>query len=316
MPGVAAAGSAQGIPFSGWNLQTEMTFEGRPAPRKGEEFVSHFQWVTPGYFRAIGVPLRRGRMLSASDHDSSAPVGVINETFAKRAFPREDPIGRRVHGGTRDPWVTIVGVIGDYRHYRLPQPMGPAIYYAYATSPSLSQTLAIRTTLADPFSLVAPVRELVRQLDPDVPLYQIQTLEQQVSRSLWRQRLQGQVLGIFAALALVLAVVGLYSVVSYAVAQRTRELGVRIALGAPRRSVLLLVVAQAARLALAGVVGGLAAAFALSSVVSKLLYQVSALDPISFTAAPLVLAIVALVASYAPARRATKVDPLVALRAE
>ena len=172
------------------------------------------------------------------------------------------------------------------------------------------------TTLADPFSLVAPVRELVRQLDPDVPLYQIQTLEQQVSRSLWRQRLQGQVLGIFAALALVLAVVGLYSVVSYAVAQRTRELGVRIALGAPRRSVLLLVVAQAARLALAGVVGGLAAAFALSSVVSKLLYQVSVLDPISFTAAPLVLAIVALVASYAPARRATKVDPLVALRAE
>jgi putative ABC transport system permease protein len=316
LPGVTVVGSAQGIPFSGWQVQAGMTVEGKPAPRKGEELDVHYQWITPGYFPALGVPLKRGRALAATDRDTAARVGVINETFAKRVFPGEDPVGRRVRTGTQDPWVTIVGVMGDIRQYRLPEPMGPAIYYPYATSPTYTQTLAIRATLADPLALAPAVRAAVRDLDPDVPVYQVQTLEQQVFRSFWRQRMQGQVLGIFAALAVLLAVVGIYGVISYAVAQRTRELGVRIAMGASRRQVLTLVLGQGARLALAGVAVGLLGAFALSRVIASLLYEVDALDPVTFGVVPLLLAAVALVATWVPARRATRVDPLVAIRAD
>ena len=233
-----------------------------------------------------------------------------------RLFPGVDPIGRRVRLGTEDPWVTVVGVARDFRHYRLPQPMGPAIYYPYATRPTLSQTLVVRTRAADPLSLTGAVRAAVRDLDPDVPLYQVQTLEQQVARTMWRQRLQSQVLGVFAALAVVLAVVGMYGVVSYAVAQRTRELGVRVALGATRRQVLALVLGQGARLALAGVGIGLLGALALAPLLGALLYQVDALDPLTFGTAAVLLAGVAMLASLAPARRATRVDPLVAMRAD
>jgi putative ABC transport system permease protein len=315
MPGVTTVGSAQGIPFSGWNVQGGITIEGKPAPRQGEEFVAHYQFVSPGYFPALGVPLVRGRALAPTDRDTSAGVVVINETFARRAFPGEDPIGRRVRYGN-DPWVTVVGVMRDFRHYRLPQPMGPAMYSAYASGPTYTQTLAIRTSLPDPLALVPAVRAAARALDPDVPLYQVQTLAQQVSRSLWRQRMQGQVLGAFAALALLLSVVGLYGVVSYAVAQRTRELGVRMAIGASRRQVVRLVLGQGARLALVGVGVGLLGALALARVVESLLYGVDSLDPLTFVAVPALLCAVALLACWAPARRATRVDPLIAMRAE
>jgi predicted permease len=316
LPGVTVVGSARGIPFSGWDVQAGMMVEGKPAPRQGEGLDVHYQWVTSGYFPALRVPLLRGRALAATDRDTAALVGVINETFAKRAFPGEDPVGKRVRTGTGDPWVTVVGVVGDIRHYRLPQPMGPAIYFPYASGPTHTQTLTIRTTLADPLALAPAVRAAVRDLDPDVPVYQVLTLEQQVSRSLWRQRMQGQVLGIFAALALLLAVVGIYGVISYAVAQRTRELGVRIAMGASRRQVLALVLGQGARLALAGVALGLLGALALSRVIASLLYEVDALDPVTFGAVPLLLAAVALLATWVPARRATRVDPLIAIRGD
>ena len=319
LPGVETVGSAQGIPFSGWDLQAEMTVEGRAAQRRGEELVAHFQWVTPDYFKAIGVPLVRGRWLTAADRDTVAPVALINQLFAHRAFPNTDPIGKRIKFGdaaSRDPWVTVVGVIGDFRHYRLPQPMGPAIYYSYASHPTLTQALAIRTTLEDPLTLVPAIRGMVRDLDPDVPAYQVRTFEQQVGRSLWRQRLQSQVLGVFATLALLLASVGLYGVISYAVAQRTRELGVRVALGATARDVVRLVLGQGLRLTIVGIVVGLLGAFALTRVVRSLLHGVDATDPLTFVAVPIVLTLVALVASYVPARRATHVDPLLAMRTE
>jgi predicted permease len=315
LPGVTAVGSAQGIPFSGWDVQGGMTIEAKPTARRGEEMNTLYQWVDPGFFRALGVPLVRGRALSESDRDTTARVGVINETFARRAFPGEDPVGHRVRMG-EDSWVTIVGVVGDYHHFRLPEPVGPAIYYPYALGPTYTQTLTIRTSLADPLALAPAVRAAVQALDPDVPLYQVLTLSQQVSRSLWRQRMQGQVLGAFAALALTLAVAGIYGVVSYAVAQRTRELGVRMAIGASRRQVHRLVLVEAARLALAGVAVGLIGALALSRVVASLLYQVNAVDPVTFVAVPALLCAVALLASWAPARRATRVDPLIAMRAE
>ncbi|MFN2566547.1 MAG: ADOP family duplicated permease [Gemmatimonadaceae bacterium] len=319
MPGVESVGAAQGAPFSGWNVHNRLTIEGRPPAGPGEELLTHFQLITPDYLRAIGVPIVRGRGLLASDRDSLAPVGVVNETFVKQILRGADPIGKRVKLGSPDapsPWVTIVGVMRDYRHYRLPQPMDAAIFLPYAVEPVPSQTLAIRTSLPDPHALVPAVRNAIRELDPSVPAFRIQTFEEVVSRSLWRQRLQGEVLGVFAALALLLASVGLYGVIAYAVAQRTRELGVRMALGATRRHVLGLVLGQGARLTLIGVVLGAAGALALSRVIASLLYGVKPTDPFTFLAVPTALAAVALLASYVPARRAMEVDPLVAMRAE
>jgi putative ABC transport system permease protein len=194
--------------------------------------------------------------------------------------------------------------------------MGPAIYYAYATAPTLSQALAIRTAVADPHTLVPALRASVRELDPTVPIYDVKTMDEAVSRSLWRQRLNGQVLGTFALLALMLAAVGIYGVISYAVTQRTREIGVRIALGAGGAQVLALVVGQGARVALIGIVIGGLSALGVSRVLTSLLYEVRPTDPATFVAVPVLIAGVALAASYLPARRATKLDAVTAIRAE
>ncbi|AHG93894.1 permease (plasmid) [Gemmatirosa kalamazoonensis] len=316
LPGVRSVGSGQGIPFSGWDVQAGVTVEGRGPARPNEDVDALYQYVTPGFLDAMGVPIVRGRGLRAADRDTAAMVGVVNELFAKTFFPNVDPLGRRVRTGPQEPWVTIVGVARDYRHFRLPRPAGPALYLPYATYPMNTQTLVVRTSLADPLALAPAVRAAVRALDPTVPVYRVQSMEEQVARSVWRQRLQGQVLAVFAALALLLAVVGMYGVISYAVAQRTRELGVRLALGASRAQVLGLVLRQGTRLALVGVAIGLGAAFLLSRVVASLLYEVTARDPLTFGLVPLLLAAAAVLASLAPARRATRVDPLIAMRAD
>ena len=319
LPGVESVGAAQGTPFSGWNVHYTVTVEGQPPAGPGHELDTHSQNVTPDYLRTIGVPILRGRGLAATDRDTLAPVGVVNEIFARRMFGGADPIGRRVKLGSAEstaPWVTIVGVMRDYRHYRLPQPMDAAIFLPATINPPLSQTIAIRTRLPDAHSIMPPVRGVIRELDPGVPAFRVQTFEEAVSRSLWRQRLQGEVLGVFAALALLLASVGLYGVIAYAVAQRTRELGVRMALGATRRHVLGLVLGQGARLTFIGVAVGTLGALALTRVIASLLYGVAPTDPFTFLAVPTALAAVALLASYAPARRAMLVDPLVAMRAE
>jgi putative ABC transport system permease protein len=319
LPGVVSAGSARGTPFSGWNIHTTVTVEGGPPPRTGQELLTLNLVVTPGYLETIGVPILRGRGFAATDRDSVAPVGVVNERFVKDVLRGADPIGKRVKLGSPEstaPWVTIVGVMRDYRHYRLPEPMDAAVFLPYAADPRATQMLAIRTSLPDPYAIVPAVRAAIRELDPTVPAYRVQTFEDVVSRSLWRQRLQGQVLGVFATLALVLASVGLYGVIAYAVAQRTRELGVRVALGATQRHVLALVLGQGARLTLVGVAIGTAGALALTRVLASLLYGVEPTDPVTFLAVPTALAAVAVLATYAPARRAMKVDPLVAMRAE
>ncbi len=317
-PGVEHVGSANGIPFSGWDVQATFSIEGRPAPRQGEELDVHYQWVSPEYFDAIGVPLVRGRMFTRADRDTTAHIAVINETFARREFAGIDPVGKRFKQGGVDsssPWFTIIGVVGEFRHYRLPQPMGPAIYFPMLAQPAYSQTLAIRTR-GDLGEAATRLRATLRALDPSVPAYQVRSLGDVVTRSLWRPRLQGQVLGVFAVLALVLAAAGIYGVTSYAVAQRAREIGVRLALGATRRRVAGMVLGHAARLALIGVTIGAAIAAVLVRLVGALLHGVTATDPLTFIAVPATLAIVAVLASFIPALRAMRVDPAVTMRAE
>jgi predicted permease len=319
LPGVTVVGSAGGIPFSGWDLQINVHAEGHPEARANEAIETHFQSVFPDFFESMGIPLVRGRMLTANDRDAAAPVVVVNETFVHQVFPHEDPLGKRVKVGganSPDPWFTIVGVVRDFRHYRLPQPMGPALYLTYQEARVRSQTLTIRTTLPDPYTLVPGVRAALRDIDPQMAIYDVKTMRDAVSQSLWRQRLQGQVLGIFAGLALLLATVGIYGVISYTVAQRTREIGVRVALGAQRGHVLSMVLGHGARLAGLGIVIGLAVALATSRMLSTLLYGVSATDLVSFSVVPVILGVVTLLATYIPARRATRVDPLIAIRTE
>jgi putative ABC transport system permease protein len=317
LPGVEAVGAAQGIPFSGWNVQSAVTIEGEPPPKRGQELDAHFQFVTPDYFKAIGVPLLRGRWLTDADRDTLNPVVLVNEKMVERAFGGQDPIGRRLHiGGPKEPFATVVGVIRDFRHYRLPRPMGPAFYFPFAVYPARQQSIVMRTIGDDPRSLVPELRAAVRAIDRRVAVSSVETLGETVSRSLWRQRLQGSVVTIFAALAFALACLGLYGVIAYAVAQRTRELGVRIALGATGRNVLLLVGRQSVRLVATGIALGLAGAYFGVRVLESLLYGISPTDLETFALVPAVLAIVALVAAVIPAARATRVDPIIAMRSE
>jgi len=317
LPEVAAVGLAQGTPFSGWNVQAGMMREGWPAPKPGQEFTAHYQYVSPTFFSTIGVPLARGRGLADSDRDTANVVGLINATFAQRAFPNEDPVGKRVRIGdaeSKDPWVTVVGVIQDYRHYRLPEPMGPALYLPLGAYPPYTETVAIRVRSGNPTAVMATVRGILRELDADVPPYRIETFEQATAASLWRQRFQGLVVAVFATLALLLAAVGIYGVISYSVAQRTREFGVRVALGAQVSDIIRLVLGHGVGLAARGVVLGLLGGAVLTRYLQSLLYQVQPRDPLVFLGVALGLGAVALVAVSVPAWRATAVDPLVAMR--
>ena len=317
LPEVASVGLAQGTPFSGWNIQSSVVAEGWPAQKPGEEFTSHYQFVSPTFFSAIEVPVLRGRGLAETDRDTLNRVAVINATFARRAFPNEDPVGKRVQIGgpdSRNGWITIVGVVQDYRHYRLPEPMGPALYMPIAAYAPSMETVVIRVRSGDPAAVLPSARRVISELDPEVPPYRVLTFEQATAASLWRQRFQGFVVGVFAGLALLLAAVGIYGVISYAVAQRTREFGVRAALGAQVRDIMMLVLRSGARLAAAGVTLGLLGGLSLTRYLESLLYEVRPRDPAIFALVALGLGAVALIAVSVPAWRATSVDPLVAMR--
>ncbi len=320
IPGVTAAGSAQGAPMTGWNVQSSMVIEGKPPRAPTDQLVVHSQAVSPTYFQALGVPLLRGRGLTALDRDTINPVAVINDILARDEFGDADPVGRRIRWGQSDipdpnpRWVTIVGVVKSIRHYRLPQEMGPALYLPYAAFPAPQQDLVVRATAADPLSVVPAIRAAVRELDPSVPIFRVGTFDQTLARVLWQQRLQGQVAGVFAVLALLLASIGIYGVISYSVSQRTRELGIRAAIGASNRDLTRLVVREGGMLALWGIGIGAVGALAFTRLLAALLHGVEPTDGPTFVAAPVVLAVVTLIASWVPARRAARVDPLVAIR--
>jgi putative ABC transport system permease protein len=323
LPGVQHAGITRDVPLSGVNPRLNFEIASRPPLNPGEQPRARFRASSAGYFEAMGIPLLRGRFFDRSDTDTSQPAAIINETMAKRYWPNENPLGQRVRSGFEDsPWCTIVGIVGDVKHARLEADNDPEIYYSYLQVPRAqmnfiegTMTLALRTA-GDPAQLTAAVREQVGQIDGTLAVFHVRTMESLVQDAVGAPRFRTWLIGIFAAVSLLLSSIGLYGVIAWSVAQRTNEMGVRMALGAQQSEVMRMVLWHGMKLALLGVGIGLALAALLAKLLEGLLFGVTPHDTVSFVVTSLVLLLVALAASYFPARRATRVDPAVALRAE
>jgi len=316
LPGVQAVGASNDIPLSGSNTIFGFEIQGRPQQPAGAGQSTNYFAVSADYFKAMGIPLLRGRVFTEQDTKNTTRVAVINETMAKRFFPGEDPIGQRIHI-TNGPttYREIVGIVGDVKQSGLDQDTPLQTYEPYTQQPFTNMSLVTRAS-GDPTGLSAAIRNQVLQIDKEQPVFSIATLDRLVSTSIAQQKFSMLLLGVFAAVAMVLAAVGIYGVLSYAVTQRTHEIGIRMALGAGRAAVLRLVVGHGMTLTLIGIAAGLAAAFLLTRLMSTLLFGVSATDPLTFSLIALLLLTIALLACWIPARRATKVDPMIALRSE
>lgn len=319
LPGVHAAGAVQDLPFKFNEMSFPITLEGQLSQPASEQPKAVYRAVTDDYFRAMGISVVEGRSFSAQDDQNTVPVVIINRSMASRFWPGEDPLGKRLHfGEANDPAYTIVGVVGDIKHMGLDADEGAVMYQPHAQKrfPWLRwMTLVVRTN-DDPLSVAASVRSRIQEVDKDQPVFSIATMEQLLTDSIATPRFSTLLLGVFALIALALTTIGVYGVVSYTIAQRTREIGIRMALGAQVRDVLRLVIGQGMKLVLSGVSLGLAGAAALTHTMRSLLFGVSATDPGIFVIIALLLTGVALLACYLPARRATKVDPMIALRYE
>jgi predicted permease len=322
VPGVLDAGGVTNLPLASKLGDLNFEIEGRPVPEGATSRRADWQVVTPGYLRAVGMRLMSGRGIEPGDDERAPGAVVINESLARLYWPDSSPIGRRFKlGGEAGPgWVTIVGVVRDVRHAALGEPPRPEMYIPHAQfrfwnggGAARSLTLAIRGR-GDPSALAAPVRAAIHAMDPELPLADVRTLDEVRRESVAQPRFLAFLLGAFAATALLLAVTGIYGTLAYLVAQRTYEMGVRMALGAHPSAIRGLIVRQGLVITLAGVIVGVPAAFALSRVLSHLLYRVAPTDAATFIAVPCVLALTALAAAYFPARRATRVDPIIALR--
>lgn len=317
IPEVRYAGSTTPL-LGGW--QTSFSIQGRPAPPAGKMPSTDIARVAPNYFHAMGLRLLRGRYFTEQDREGSLPVCIIDETMARTYWPAEDPLGKQMRLGgpspqNRNPWLTVVGVVSHVKNYGVDQESRVETYLPYLQDPRSSFSLVIRTS-GEPTSITSAVRQAVRSVDPEVPIFNSRSLHEILSDSVAPQRLAMFLLGVFAMIALLLAAVGIYGVMSYSVTQRTHEIGVRMALGARKPDILRLVVGQGMGLVALGLVIGIGVAFGLTRLMATLLFRVSASDPLTFALIPVLLGIVAFFASYIPARRAMKVDPLVALRYE
>ena len=319
-PEVTSVGFVTRLPLMSTlnNITTFLAIEGREVPA-GERPEIDFRRASTGYFQTMGIPLLSGRLVTEQDVANNSHFVMINDAMAKRYWPGEDPVGKRistiVSSGQQIPWQTIVGVVGNVRHLGLDIEPRPEIYYHTNTQPPFGPVVVIRTT-SDPQRLISIARAKIRELDRDVPISNVNTMEQLVAQSVAQRRFGMFLLGIFALLALLLAAIGIYGVVSYTVTQRTQEIGVRMALGASASDVLKMVLRNGMSLALIGVGLGLVGAFGLTRLMSRLLFEVKPTDVTTFTLVSVGLIVVALLACYLPARRAMKVDPLEALRYE
>ncbi len=316
LPGVRSAGGVSDLPFGGSDIWTSFLIEGREPPRPGEQQSLGLQVITPGYLRTLGIPLRQGRDVSSTDTEDAQQVVLINEAAARRYWPGVDPVGQRVHlGQEEEAWRTVVGVVGDVRHQGPAEVIRPEMYLPALQRTFFFMSFVVRVE-GEPVALVPAVRSAVAALDPDLPIADVRPMEQMVATVMARPRFVSSLVALFAGLSLLLAGVGLYGVIAYMAQQRTREIGIRMALGARPADVLRLVVGRGMLLSLAGVGLGLLGAWAVTRVMGSLLFEVSATDPLTFGALALLVLGVAMLATWLPARRATRVDPLVALRGE
>jgi len=319
LPGVEVAAAVSHLPLSGQEELDGFDIEGRPSPIDTNQIqTADFRVITPDYFRALKIPILKGRSFSEQDRADTTYSVVIDETLARRYFPDEDPIGKRLTeqgSQTNHGPATIIGVVGGVKHTDLKGDARPTLYLAAAQTTWQYMTLVVRSA-NDPTSLAALVRREVWAVDKDQPLSETATMDRLFAKAVAPQRFNMLLIGVFAALALTLAAIGIYGVIAYSVTQRAQEMGVRLALGASSQNIVWLILGQAMRTSLLGVGLGLVAAFTLTRVMRSLLFEVSATDPLVFGGLAVLLICVALIASYIPARRATKIDPLLALRYE
>jgi putative ABC transport system permease protein len=306
--------------MTGNHSRTDITVEGMAQPEPGHYPHPDNHVVSPGYVQTLGITLLRGRSFTEADNENAPRVAMINQRLANQFFSQQDPIGKRLmfgHPSAKQPpeWLTIIGVVSDTKLYGLANPSRLEVYEPFLQDPSRQMDLLVKSRV-DSGALTSAVRDAVHSVDKDQAIAGVATMKQLVNSSIASRRMTLMLLGLFSALALLLGAIGIYGVVSYSVAQRTREIGVRIALGAPRKDVFRLVIGQGVKLAGAGIIIGVLAALVLTRLISSLLFEVSAADFETFAAVAFVLLLVAFAACYIPARRAMSVDPMIALRYE
>jgi putative ABC transport system permease protein len=320
LPNVQSAAMVTHVPYADGGGVGTRTFsvEGRPTTDRGEVSSAIVQTISPNYFGLMQIALREGRELADTDADSTLLVTVISKSLARRYFPEENPLGKKLKVGQGDqssPWLTIVGIVDDVHYSWIEKEDIPTIYRAYRQSPPFYASLVLRTS-GDPLSFVHDVRSQVAAVDPELSVYNIKPLDKVISESIVGIAYVAVMMGILGIIALVLASVGVYGVMSYAVSERTNEIGIRMAMGATSGDIQRMVLGKGTLLTLIGMGIGLPVAFALANALSSLLFGVKVADPVAFLVLPLVLAAVATLASYLPARRAVRVDPITALRYE
>jgi len=324
-PGVTAAGAGYPVPFTGANNSASFRIEGLPVAPGDPGPWGDVRYVTPGYFTALGIPLLKGRLFTDADRTGSQAVAIIDENMARQYWPNEDPVGKQIRRGDSNPWATIVGVVGHIRFTQLvgddsstegSQSSSSGVYYFPNYQTEMPFGTLIAKSVGNPAALDGAIRRAVHDVDANQPVSDVKTMDDLIAQSLGPQRFAASLLAVFAVLATVLAAVGLYGLVSYGVAQRTNELGIRMALGASPGTLLLMVLRESGQIAGLGAAAGIVAGLLLTQGVRGILYGVSSADPASFIVSAILLIFVAMAASYIPARRAVRVDPLVALRYE
>ena len=320
IPGVESVTTTWPLPLSGSNNVSSFDIEENPAP-EGQQPDSPMRIVGPDYFKTMGVPIRQGRGFEPTDQFKSLPVVIVNERFVQKFFPGKNAVGKRINpgwaiGDEKSVMRTIVGVVGNVKHRTLNMEFTPEVYLSASQIPMDSMTIVARTSISNPAAITSAVRAELAAVDRNIPLIRVRLFEEYLARALARPRFNAMLLSIFAGTALLLTAIGIYGVMAYSVSQRTSEIGIRIALGAGKRSIFRLIVGQAMMIVAISLVAGILGAFAATRLLNSLLFGVGASDPVTFVSIVLLVSAVAFIAAWLPARRATRVDPIIALRAE